>query len=671
MVVPIPIRNACNIYWESMVCFMMISNRKTYLWILTFILAFSSYLFDASVAMAQPQRDAEPVKESSYEEEDYNTDKGQNTKPDAGADISQDAEQSSDSDTEPDTVATADEFKEWMDAHKNYGGRVKLTGNIILREFYYFTPNGANRPDIIVDTDGYMITASGKIAFISDGHLIFRGKNGGQSIFRVMKGGMLTLDGVIVESSTDMSAGQYVIWQEEGAGLVIADTYVENQISGDIHYADTPFVTQSDKVCVIVEKGQVVDGLLPTEIKGTVNFQGQIQSHQLVPVSWNLKGTERQQEKRLRFQVKGFSSEVTYDVAPVCTVVYNDYPLTFTNVDAYIYANAYYFQGGYTKPKEDLPIMVASEYSFDGINWVIDKEEMAATDNAGFSISFPCSQWDTAQYSYIYIRLRGEKENKRYYSNVLRYAAYNMEAAEDLGDSLGGDTSIVNPPENPEEDSTDKPSGDQKPSDNPKPSEDQKPSNDNKPSDDGKSLDKDSGKHEGDNSDTDTLGDSQSSNTDVLNDSAGFPDNIAATEPITDPAGEHDAGNTVLNTTPIENANSHTDNNKNQNTEGNRNPSVNETGADVVQTETETMDVMSKELAAAAQEGTDGDAGLHQPMTVKQKIDKTRNIVLILGLITLSAGVGVAAYFIHAGRTRRSRRRRTGSSQKSGRKRKQ
>lgn len=76
MVVPIPIRNACNIYWESMVCFMMISNRKTYLWILTFILAFSSYLFDASVAMAQPQRDAEPVTESSYEEEDYNTDKG-------------------------------------------------------------------------------------------------------------------------------------------------------------------------------------------------------------------------------------------------------------------------------------------------------------------------------------------------------------------------------------------------------------------------------------------------------------------------------------------------------------------------------------------------------------------------------------------------------------------
>ena len=275
---------------------------------------------------------------------------------------------------------------------------------------------------------------------------------------------------------------------------------------------------------------------------------------------------------------------------------------------------------------------------------------MAATDNAGFSISFPCSQWDTAQYSYIYIRLRGEKENKKYYSNVLRYAAYNMEAAEDLGDSLGGDTSIVNPPENPEEDSTDKPSGDQKPSDNPKPSEDQKPSNDNKPSDDGKSLDKDSGKHEGDNSDTNTSGDSQSSNTDVLNDSAGFPDNIAATEPITDPAGEHDAGNTVLNTNPIENANSHTDNNKNQNTEGNRNPSVNETGADVVQTETETMDVMSKELAAAAQEGTDGDAGLHQPMTVKQKIDKTRNIVLILGLITLSAGVGVAAYFIHAGR---------------------
>ena len=57
------------------------------------------------------------------------------------------------------------------------------------------------------------------------------------------------------------------------------------------------------EVCVIVEKGQ--QAVLPTEIISDVNYRGQVRHREQIPVSWNLAGTEQQQEKRLRFQVSG------------------------------------------------------------------------------------------------------------------------------------------------------------------------------------------------------------------------------------------------------------------------------------------------------------------------------------------------------------------------------
>lgn len=609
-------------------------NRKIYLWLLYFIMVFSLYLTDVSVAMAAP--DAEAVEKTV----------SQNT-------VSED--------TEYDTVSTADEFTKWLDSHRNNGGRVRLTNDIVLREFYFFSPAAADRPDIFVDTDSYTITAAGKITFLSDGHLIFQGKAGNRGILRAAKGSLLTLDGVIVEDNAQIS-DSYAVWQEEGAGIVVGKTYVESRITGDIHYADIPFVTQTDSICVVVEKGQSVDGLLPDRIKCRVNRQGRIEDNVQIPVSWDFTGTERQQEKRLRFQIRGTSSEAVFDVPPVCTVVYNDYPLTFTTVNAFIQANAYYFQGGYTKPEKELPIAVAAEYSFDGDNWITGNEENVSDINTGFSIYFPCDQWDSDKYPSVYIRLRGDKDGKEFLSNVLRYEANNMGEAEDIGGSRGGGTSIVNPPDKPSEDSSEVSSGDKQ------------PSNDRKPSD------KDSGKHDNGNRDTDIAGDSQSADEDASADAAGsgtnrqnvlqapapeadLLNNQPIAEPIVDPADGYEDGSIVSSTNPTGSTNSRTGKNKDSQMEGNSISFVGKMEA----VQTETMDVMSQKLAAPAQDGTDGDSGTHQAMTVTQKINMTQNIVLVLGFVTLSAGIGVVAYFVHAGRTRRRRRRRSASSKTNNR----
>lgn len=605
-------------------------NRKIYLWLLYFIMVFSLYLTDVSVAMAAP--DAEVVEKTV----------SQNT-------VSED--------TEYDTVSTADEFTKWLDSHRNNGGRMRLTKDIVLREFYFFSPAAADRPDIFVDTDSYTITAAGKITFLSDGHLIFQGKAGNRGILRAAKGSLLTLDGVIVEDNAQIS-DSYAVWQEEGAGIVVGKTYVESRITGDIHYADIPFVTQTDSICVVVEKGQSVDGLLPDRIKCRVNRQGRIEDNVQIPVSWDFTGTERQQEKRLRFQIRGTSSEAVFDVPPVCTVVYNDYPLTFTTVNAFIQANAYYFQGGYTKPEKELPIAVAAEYSFDGDNWITGNEENVSDINAGFSIYFPCDQWDSDKYPSVYIRLRGDKDGKEFLSNVLRYEANNMGEAEDIG----GSVSIVNPPDKPSEDSSEVSSGDKQ------------PSNDRKPSD------KDSGKHDNGNRDTDIAGDSQSADEDASADAAGsgtnrqnvlqapapeadLLNNQPIAEPIVDPADGYEDGSIVSSTNPTGSTNSRTGKNKDSQMEGNSISFVGKMEA----VQTETMDVMSQKLAAPAQDGTDGDSGTHQAMTVTQKINMTQNIVLVLGFVTLSAGIGVVAYFVHAGRTRRRRRRRSASSKTNNR----
>ena len=658
-------------------------NRKIYWLVVCFIILFSVYLFDISVAMAAPKPDAAAsvaqqnaeagTNRSTTQSAEAGT--SQNTTQSAGSSVSQNTTQ----DAEPDTVSTADEFKEWLESHKNNGGRVKLTNNIVLKEFYYFTPNGGNRPDIVVDTDTYTITAAGYIAFLSDGHLIFQGKARDKGIFHVVKGGILTLDGVFVKSESEGTSPQYALWQEEGAGLVLENTYTKTSVTGNIHYADAPLVTEESSVCVVVEKGQSAESLLPTEIKCTVNHQGQIWYNKPTPVSWDLAGTEKHQQNRQRFQVKGFSSQVLYYVAPKCTVVYNDYPLTFTEVDAFIRANAYYFQGKYTKPKGELPITVAAEYSFDGKNWIRDEVKTVSSDSTGFSVSFPCDEWDTDQNPSVYIRLQGEKDDKRYFSNVLRYKANSMNEAEDLGDS----GSVVNPPDKPEPDSDHTSSGSHKPEEGNKPSEGNKPPAEQKPSDDRKPSDHDAGKHEQESNDkgssdkdnasgTNPLSEDTSDaaaqetaqndiNTDTYssghNSVTAIPENPADTQQTENADNSSNTDTASLTVKPAENGK--IDTGSIPGADKDRNNDFAETEGD--EALKETVEVMSVETAAPAEQGEHEDAGRQRQLSVHQRLDRSRNIFLVSGLVTFSVGLGVVAYFVHTRKLRRRRHRTSGT----------
>lgn len=350
--------------------------------------------------------------------------------------------------TESDCISSAAELTDWLHSHMYSGGRARLTGNITMESSYAFIPY-PNMPPLFVETDGYTIFVCTDVELWSDGRLTFSGTGNAQGVFHVEKGGSLLLDGVNVESAAKDSDSQYTLWQEEGASLAVGQTFASGLIEGNIHYADTPFVTHTTPVCVVVEQGQFLDGLLPEQVMCRVNYQGAFLEHEPIAVSWNMADTRKQQDARQRFQAQGTFSQAQSGTQPVCTVVYNDYPLTFTKAEAFIRGSAYTFRGDYIKQESALSAMTSPEYSFDGKNWIREGEHNTLSADAGFYISFPCDQWDTSAYPYIHIRLRADAEDQVYYSNVLRYTANHLDVEEDLGGSRGGGTNVVNPPANP------------------------------------------------------------------------------------------------------------------------------------------------------------------------------------------------------------------------------
>lgn len=379
---------------------------------------------------------------------------------------------------ELDYVSSSTELTAWLNSHMYSGGRARLTANIAMDSPYLFVPY-PNLPPLFVETDGYTIFVSADVELWSDGHLTFSGAGNAQGIFHVEKGGSLLLDGVTVEAFAENGDSSYALWQEEGASLTVGNTFAAGRIAGNIHYADTPFVTDTDPVCVIVEKGQSLNELLPTEITCRVNYQGACLDHAPIAVSWDMSDTQKQQDERQRFQAQGVFSQAQSHENPVCTVVYHDYPLTFTRADAFIRQSAYTFRGEYIKQEEMLAASTSPEYSFDGINWIQEGEHNTLSADAGFYISFPTDQWDTSAYPYIHIRLRAETGEDVYYSNVLRYAADRLNMEEDLGGSRGGGTNIVDPPADPEEPKT--PTEPSKPVQSAAPDKPNQPSEPNQP----------------------------------------------------------------------------------------------------------------------------------------------------------------------------------------------
>lgn len=472
---------------------------KSCLLLSIFIIALSLYLYDTAVAMepAAPPAEQEPALDAELEagpgEEpalDAEPEAGPGEEPASDAELeagpgeepASDAELAADAEGEPeqqpeaepvesmaepafvlqlppepvetpgqdgeaDCISSAAELTGWLESHKYSGGRAVLTGDITMNESYMFLPY-PNMPPLFVETGEYTIFVCADTEFWSDGNLTFTGEGNEQGIFHVEQGCML-LDGVTVETAAD-GASRYALWQEEGAGLILGNTFASCHVSGNIHYAQTPLVTEAEPVCVVVERGELLDGCLPTEITCKVNARGTLLKHEPVAVSWDMAGTEKQQAGRRRFQVQGSFSQAAAGVRAACTVIYNDFPLTFTNAEAFIRSHACTFRGNYTKQEGALCAAVSPEYSFDGENWIGEGEDNTLSADSSFYISFPGDQWDVAAYPYAYIRLRGETEGKLYYSNVLRYAANNLDVAEDLGGSRGGGTAIVDPPGEPE-----------------------------------------------------------------------------------------------------------------------------------------------------------------------------------------------------------------------------
>ena len=441
-------------------------NRCKFLFILIYITAVLFYRADSIVAMAAEEyTEPELIEESAAETEAEPVEEPV-TEPEAEQELIEEAAAEPEAEQEPmgepaaaaeteqelieelatapdqeQTVSSGPALMEWLEAHKNIGGTIKLTDHVVLDGEYSFCPNGINMPAVYVDTDKYTITVTGEIELLSDDHLIFSGQPDGKSIFYVAEKGMLSMEGVAVESTS------CALWQEEGAGLVISNC----RISGSIHYADTPFVIYQNSVCAVVEAGQTLSDVLPAQISCSVNRQGDVRNNERVPLSWNLEGTETQQAERQRFELQGSFLHAASAEPVQCTVVYNDYPLTFTDVKASVIGGRYTFQGGYTKPEKALPITVTSEYSFDGENWLTYEETKVTNTYIGFFIAFTLEQRDRTAHPNIYIRLQWDDNGTKYFSNVLCYAADDLESVEDIGGSRGGGTSITNPPEEPQE----------------------------------------------------------------------------------------------------------------------------------------------------------------------------------------------------------------------------
>lgn len=518
---------------------------------------------------------------------------------------------------EPDGISSAAELAAWLQSHLYTGGRAKLTDDIVMDTPYVFVPY-PKLPPLFVETGSHTIFVRADVEFWSDGRLTFSGEGGGQGMFHVEQGSMLLLDGVTVETADD-NGSQYALWQEDGASLILGNTFAPCLVSGNVHYSDTPFVLGVENACVVVEKGQLLDGLLPETVACRVNYRGDVLEHEPMVVSWYTEGTGRQQAERLRFEAQGAFLQAAAEVEPFCTVVYNDYPLTFTRAEASALSNGYAFRGSFTGQEDALLAAVLPEYSFDGENWIREEENGAFGADIGFSFVVLGDQWDVSANPYIYIRLHGDTKEQVYYSNVLRYAAGNMDVAEDLGGSRGGGTAIVNPPGEPENpENPEKPEKPVKSDKSEKPAQTGKAEDTNKPGAENKAVEPE-----------------QSKQSEGLSKSAE-PEKENSAAKSSGQSGSRDEDEKYENKSVPEQPS------KPQLT-------VKNTGA--------TLDFAARETPAGGETAATVEACAQPVLSAKSDIGNTAaeqrgNYGIVLCLVLLSASVGAACFFVSKGTKR-------------------
>lgn len=628
---------------------------KRYLLLSIFLIAFSLYLSETAAAMepdaesaetatesvpdteiepkAEPMPDTEPDAEPVAEPE---PDTEPAEEPEPVAEPEPDAESETEAEPatslmtasvsdaqpepEPDGISSAAELAAWLQSHLYTGGRAKLTDDIVMDTSYVFVPY-PKLPPLFVETGSHTIFVRADVEFWSDGRLTFSGEGGGQGMFHVEQGSMLLLDGVTVETADD-NGSQYALWQEDGASLILGNTFAPCLVLGNVHYSDMPFVLGVENACVVVEKGQLLDGLLPETVSCRVNYRGDVLEHEPMVVSWYTEGTGRQQAERLRFQLQGAFLQAASEVEPICTVVYNDYPLTFTRAEASALSNGYAFRGSFTRQEDALLAAVLPEYSFDGENWIREEENGAFGADIGFSFVVLGDQWDVSANPYIYIRLHGDTEEQVYYSNVLRYAAGNMDVAEDLGGSRGGGTAIVNPPGDPEN-----PEEPENPGEPEKPEKPVKSDKSEKPAQTGKAED---------------------TNKPGAENKAVEPEHSKQSEGLSESA-EPEKENSAAKSSGQPGSRDEYENKSVQEQPSRPQLTVENTGA--------TLDFAARETPAGGETAATIEACAQPVLSAKSDIGNTAaeqrgNYGIVLCLVLLSASVGAACFFVSKGTKR-------------------
>ena len=323
----------------------------------------------------------------------------------------------------------------WLEEHGSLGGTlllasdVTLSGDLNLERYF--------GPSIVIDTREYTITVAGN-AVILDNNLTITGQGGDSGVLRVAEGASLCLDYMTVEASDG-----FAVWQEEGSGFLKGDAVIR----GSIHCAETAFLWDWNRITAIVEPGQEAGDVMPTAVMAEVNENGGRVQRMEVPVAaWDLTGHEEAEERRLRFTAQGeWADGYTVFSQPVCTVIYNDHPLTFTEVETGQNSKGYEVKGDFTKP-EILPVTIMAQYSFDGEDWQ-DYTQINVQSYTGFNIWVGRGECSS---DYLYIRLYWKDGVTDRYSNVLRFLLEDFDSAEDIGGNRGGGTSITPPPDKPE-----------------------------------------------------------------------------------------------------------------------------------------------------------------------------------------------------------------------------
>ena len=109
-------------------------------------IVFSFYMTDTVVAMANEE--LEPSLDFVVE-----ADTEENTEFAAESESEQNIDLSLASEPAPDFVSSGPALIEWLEVHKETGGTVKLSDDVVLDGYYCYCPNGVNRPAVFVDTD--------------------------------------------------------------------------------------------------------------------------------------------------------------------------------------------------------------------------------------------------------------------------------------------------------------------------------------------------------------------------------------------------------------------------------------------------------------------------------------------------------------------------------------